>query len=215
MSFRNDFSRWWAVHKPIPEGTLIDLIALVSFGATEYRLTYGSKNVTEIGLRLSRDYPEAKVISGEFTGNSLPNMEFSMKKNILLPRDVYRAGRVISTIKETLAWRAVFSKNFNPRSMIIVTDEMHSRSARRASNRVWNGIWYKRLWKRVTRQPTVKIYVLTFPSSDNIDPQNPMEYLRSLDTWMSINILRELFLMLCPFGYTIMREFDFHQPIAK
>ncbi|MHB1316298.1 MAG: hypothetical protein ACYCZW_00385 [Minisyncoccota bacterium] len=206
----NQFSKWWSIKNTLPAHT--DLIALVSFGATSTRMTYGLLSVVSIGRNLKRHYPTAKVVFGEFTENKVHGLEYDLKTQVF-PNAVY-CGEVISTIEEGEYWYYA-TQNTNPKNIVIVTDEMHSRSAWRVSNRVWNGLWYERLWKWIMVKPMVKIHIKTFPTCFAIDSENPMAALRNQWLWTRNNILRELFLMFMPFGYTIMKELNIHQPVAK
>lgn len=205
----NDFCEKWSVKNTLP--TNADLICLVSFGAARYDLSRGSKSVVEKGLSLCSIYPSARVVFGEFTKNPVLGIETGLK--LLSFSKALVAGQVISTIEEAEKWR-VACGDFKPRKgIIIVTDEMHSRSARRVSNRVWNGWWFSRLLKRVIGQ-RIPIYVVTFPTRDAIDQSNPMVALRDQKLWVRNNVLRELFLMLVPFGFSIMKKLNIHQPVA-
>jgi hypothetical protein len=207
----DDFCKLWSVGGPPPE--IADVVGLVSFGATHHRLTYGTQNVVRLGKRLSAIYIGAYVVFGEFTDNPRPSLERSLKMEYL-PHALY-GGKVISTIEEAEKWRAALPRDFRPkRGVVIATDEMHSRSARRVSNRVWNGWWLKRLlgWFLGTNIP---VRVVTFPTRDAIDPHNPMTALREKKIWVRNNVLRELFLMFVPFGFTIMRKLNIHQPTVR
>ncbi len=208
------FCQWWGVGTPISKlPDEIWMIGLVSFGATPTRLTYGSDWVVILGRELLRTQQSPWVVTGEFTGNQVFQLEENLKLNAF-GKDLITAGQVISTIQEAEAWKASVYPSFVPKTLCIVTDEMHSRSARRVSNRVWNGWWGLRLIKRLLGMPLVKVFVTTFPTREVIDPESPMTALRSQWLWVRNNVLRELFLMLVPFGYTIMRKLNIHQPIA-
>lgn len=207
------FAKLWSVGvNPPPKA---DLICLVSFGATRTGLTNGLKNVVRLGLKLQGMFPGAKVVFGEFTGNPIPGLEMDLK--MILFRNALYVGQVISTIEEAEKWRASLPSNFLfPNvSVVIVTDEMHSRSARRVSNHVWNGPWYTRLWRWFFGLPLVQVCVVTFQTKDSIDPESPTIALRNEKLWVRNNILRELFLMFVPFGYSIMRKLNVHQPTVK
>lgn len=206
----NNFCKWWSVRNTLPPN--IDLICLVSFGATGDDLSNGLKKVVKEGVRLQGIYPDARVVFGEFTKNPITGIETALKL-VSFPKALV-AGQVISTIEEAEKWRAVCG-NFKPQNgIVIVTDEMHSRSARRVSNRVWNGWWFARLWKRIASQPIIPVFVATFPTRDGIDAANPMVALRNQKLWVRNNVLREAFLVFVPFGYSIMKKLNIHQPVA-
>jgi len=210
MDLIDRLSEWWAVKKT-PNPPRMDLICLVSFGITsEGHLTRGLKQVLAIGQELLGENWHAKIVFGEFTENKEEGLEEALKKAIF--SEAILAGQVISTVEESLKWRKCLSIKFSPKNIMVVTEEMHSRSAHRASNRVWNGIWYKRVWKWLTGKPMVKIHVVTFKTKMAIDPKSPMVWLRDQRKWVAINVIREIFLMVCPFGYTVMGKMNFHQP---
>lgn len=152
------------------------------------------------------------MVFGEFTENKVPGLERDLKMETF--RGAVYSGEVISTIEEGEKWKDSLP-HVLPTEMIIVSDEMHSRSARRVSNRVWNGLWYERLWKWIIGQPVVHIHMATFQTRFGIDPESPMSALRDQRLWVRNNVLRELFLMFVPFGYSIMKKLNIHQPIAK
>jgi hypothetical protein len=186
----------------------------VSFGATKNRLTNGTRNVAHLGIKLLGSYPQAKIVFGEFTENPIAGLESKLK--FIFFGDAIFSGSVISTIEEAEKWRSSLPAGFVPqRGVIIVTDEMHSRSARRVSNRVWNGWWLVRLWKRITRQSMISICMATFPTLDGIDVADPMVALRSQKLWVLNNVLREFFLMFVPFGYSTMKRLNIHQPVSR
>lgn len=205
----NKFCKWWGVTNTLPPEA--NIIALVSFGATKDRMTYGLQKVVNLGLGLTQRYPTGKVVFGEFTENPSVGLERRLKKQ-KFPNSFF-VGNVISTIEEAEKW-FFHLYHLRPTHIVIITDEMHSRSAHRVSNRVWNGIWYKRSWKWVTGRPMVTIHMATFPTKLAIDPESPMTALRSQWLWVCNNVLRELFLMCIPFGYTIMKKLKIHQPVA-
>ncbi len=208
------FCQWWGVGIPISKlPNEIYMIGLVSFGATPKRLTFGSQWVVILGKELRKRFPNAWIVSGEFTGNPVVQLEEKLKIETL-GTDLITAGSVISTIQEAEAWRNCVSPSFFPKTLVVATDEMHSRSARRVSNRVWNGWWGLRLIKRLLGMPLVQVWAVTFQTGRGIDPYNPMVALRSQWLWVRNNVARELFLMLVPFGFSIMRRLNIHQPIA-
>ncbi len=208
----NDFCRWWGVKNTLPPSA--ELICIVSFGATRNRLTNGTRSAVQIGVELLQRYPQAKVNFGEFTKNPTVNLEARLK--LAFFKKATFSGRVVSTIEEAEKWRASLPVGFLPREgVIIVTDEMHSRSARRVSDRVWNGCWIVRLWKQITDRPVVPIYMATFPTREGIDLENPMFALRKQKLWVRNNVMREIFLIFVPFGFTIMKRLNIHQPVVS
>ncbi len=207
----NGFCGCWGVKNSLPPSA--KLICMVSFGATRSRLTNGTKNVVKLGLELLEKYPQAKVVFGEFTENPTTGLEAELK--LVSFKDAVFAGSVISTIEEAEKWRASLPAGFVPKEgVVIVTDEMHSRSARRISNRVWNGWWLVRLWKYITHESMVLVYVATFATRDGIDTANPMVALRNQKLWVRNNVLREFFLVFMPFGYSITKRLNIHQPVS-
>lgn len=208
------FCRWWGVGTSLNKlPSEISMMGLVSFGATSTRLTKGSQRVVLLGQELLQTRQSPRIVTGEFAGNPLPQLEKSLKLDAIGGK-LITAGQVISTIEEAEAWKALVYPSFIPRTLVVVTDEMHSRSARRVSNRVWNGWWGKRLVKRLLGIELTSVLVVTFPTREAIDPESPMIALRSQRLWVRNNVARELFLMFMPFGYTIMKRLNIHQPTS-
>ncbi len=209
------FCQWWGVGTPVSQlPTEIYMTCLTAFGATAFSLTYGSEWVLTLGKELCRRSPHTFVISGEFTGNPVPGLEKNLRV-VEIGEKLIFAGRVLNTIGEAQAWKNTVQPSFFPYTLVVVTDEMHSRSARRVSNRVWNGWWGLRIVKKLLGMPLVRVLVTTFPTREAIDPQSPMTALRSQWLWVRTNVLRECFLMFVPFGFSIMKWLNIHQPIAS
>lgn len=211
------FCKWWSVKNRLPQDA--QLICLVSFGMRPDGYTNGLHEVVKIGHTLSQKYPEALICFGYFTGNQMRNPEVEEQtKCCEFQRDrVIPVGDVISTIEEAQKWWVEALERINlddQKNIMIVTDEMHSRSARRAANRVWNGWWLKRAFAW-TEGDFTNIHVVTFPTEYAIDPRGPMTALRDKKKWVIANVAREFFLMFIPFGYTIMKRLNIHQPIAS
>src|SRR3989344_6880786 len=141
-----------------------DIIAVVSFGATAIELTEASRCAVALAGDLKKVYPRAVVISGSFKHNPLANVE-KYEKWKTLPHAIY-AGPVESTIEEAERIRDdLMARGFKPRSIIIVTDDWHSRSAKL--------VWEK-IWAEAKPRPAIAFSTFAWPE----DPDNPMIFQR-------------------------------------
>ncbi|MEK7601333.1 MAG: hypothetical protein AAB480_02275 [Patescibacteria group bacterium] len=197
MPFIDRLAQMWAVSDTLPDN--IDLIGVVSFGATATRLSNGSQETIEKAAWLNWICPGAVVAFGEFTKNPVPGVE-KERKLYYFPEAVF-AGNVISTIEEAEKIYAALSPNLRIQRIVFVTDQWHSRSAKL--------IWEK-VWARHGLKPDIRI--VTVPSAFNIDPEHPMTLIRTQWKWALANVLRHAFLLLMPFGFDILKKLNVHQP---
>ncbi|OGG89909.1 hypothetical protein A3G12_01550 [Candidatus Kaiserbacteria bacterium RIFCSPLOWO2_12_FULL_54_10] len=188
---------WSAGEDPPPRA---DLVAMVAFGATGKRLTRGAQATLEVAVVLAARYRNVRVASGEFTLSPSPGLEWSLKQ--LFFKDPIFAGEVISTIEEAEKIRAVLPPGFVPEDIVVVTDQWHSRSA-------------KRIWEWVWRDVKPNIHIVAVPSSATIDAESPMGLGRRHWTWALINVLRDKFLECFPErGIPWMKKLRLRQPVA-
>jgi uncharacterized SAM-binding protein YcdF (DUF218 family) len=137
-----------------------------------------------------------------FTLSPNPSLEELLKNQGLKRlRNPICGGRVISTIEEAEKIKASLPPGFTPRSILVVTDQWHSRSV-------------LTVWRRVWRDAVIlpKIEVFTIPSAEVIDKENPMIAPRRHWTWALVNVLRETLLIYMPWGFELMKKFNIHQP---
>lgn len=190
-------ARLWSANDNLPPH--VDVIVLVSFGATKNGLTKGTKATLEKTLELVKQYPEARVAFGVFTLSPRPGVEERIKK--LTFKNPIFADTIVSTIEEAEKIRAALPSELIIRSIVVVTDEWHSRSAKT----VWT-----RVWRDKTPRPNIRI--ISISSSLTIDGDNPMIALRKHWTWALVNVLRQIFLICVPGSFHLMKKFNFHQP---
>lgn len=195
--FFEKLARLWSVDESLP--SRVDVIALVSFGATKDGLTKGAQVTLRKALDLAARYPGARVAFGVFTLSPCPRLEECLKRQSF--KDPIFAGEVVSTIEEAEKIQASLPPEIIPLSFIVVTDEWHSRSAKT--------IW-KRIWQDAIPKPDIRVIVV--PSSEVIDEENPMKALRSHWTWALVNVLRQIFLVCVPGGFKLLKKLNLHQP---
>jgi hypothetical protein len=134
-----------------------------------------------------------------FTPSASSGMEEALKRRAF-PYTIC-AGEVISTIEEAEKIKASLPPDMLLRGIVVVTDQWHSKSARL----VW-----KHIWKDDPRKPDIRFVVI--PSSETIDPKNPMWALRKHWRWASVNVSRHAFLVCVPGSIWIMDTLNIHQP---
>jgi uncharacterized SAM-binding protein YcdF (DUF218 family) len=193
--FIDTLARLWSVKDSLPLHA--DVIALVSFASTGDALTRGSTAVTQKAATLAKQFPTARIIFGEFTLNPVRGVEQKLKEE-MFPNSIF-AGYVVSTIEEGEKHKT-HMLSVRPRSIIVISDQWHSRSAKL----VWKKLWHK--------QPRVTISVIAVPSHATVGPENPMLPLRNQWTWALVNVLRHMFLVFVPGGFSIMKQLNIHQP---
>lgn len=137
---------------------------------------------------------DARVAYGVFTHSPNPQVEREAKEKIF--SQGYCVGEVASTIEECLTIRKYLeSLNIPLRSIVVVTGEAHSRSA-------------KLVWE--TYFPESKISIATIPIKSECDLENPMVFLRNEWAWLAINIIRHIVFSVV--GVKRMERFKLRQP---
>lgn len=203
MSLVDFLARLWAVKDPLPPRA--ELVALVSFGATPTRLTRGSRAALVVAEQLQRHY-DAPVIYGTFAGNPVDGIEEAEKLSFFSKggaTDAVCVGKVWSTIEEAETIMSRLPRDLPLETIVIVTDEWHSRSERL-------------VWRRVLEKSGVRarVVIVLIGSCANYDPENPMTALRTPWKWALVNVLRHM-VLLTPGGMWMMRKFNIHQPVAR
>jgi len=197
MSILQGLARLWRVDDGLPKQT--DLIVLVSFGASSAGLSKASQRALDRVLELKKKYPDARVVFGSFAFNPDPAIEVN-EKMLAIPDAIY-AGSVASTIEEAekIKTNLLFLPfTLQPRSIVVVTDDWHSRSAK--------FVWEK-VWGNKNPRPTITFSTFEWPE----DPDNPMIFQRKEYVWASANIARHLFLLM-PGGFKRMKRLKIRQP---
>jgi hypothetical protein len=192
-------ARMWSINDPLP--ATAHMIFLVSFGATADALTFGAQSTLLTVLNLSVRYPRAAVLFGAFTKSPVAGIEENIKQQYL--KNAVFVGDVLTTIEEAeKALAKIITLGLTPETIIVVTDEWHSRSVKT----IWNRIWRKMF-------PKISICVVAVPSSETIDPESPMVAARTHSAWATVNVCREAFLLL-PGSIWLMKKMKLHQRTA-
>lgn len=190
----------WSVNDEDELPPCADLIVPASFGATRNRLTNGAQITLDKVLELAERYPDARVAFGVFTFSPVPNLEEMIKRQFL--KDPIFVGDVASTIEEAEKHRDSMPCGFTPRTIILVTDEWHSRSMKR----VW-----KWVWRNIIPRPDIRMVVVS--SLGTIDEDSPMKNGRTYAKWVQTNVSREAFLVF-PGSIRLMKKLKLRQPTS-
>ena len=189
-------ARKWAVNDKLPEK--VDLIAVISYGATPYTLTNASYLVTQRAKEISKLRPEAIIFWGTFSKNQDGiRTEFTDKKGILPPDKNFYVGQVSSTTDECEAIFYTASQYRRPlHTIVVVAEASHSRRA-------------KKVWRYYF--PTANICFQSINAVEAQDPENPMFFQRNWKVWLLVNILLYP-LYLGKNGVKRMSKINFRQP---
>lgn len=195
--FFNWLASTWAIKQELP--AVVDVVMFATMSATESGLTRGSKEVMDKALEIAHFFPEAKIAYSAHAYNKTPNQEVSYKKSVLPSSAIY-VGEACNTFHEAyLFWSKV--QNFRPCSVVMVTDEWHSRSMAYALRKVSVGKIHP-----VITLVTVSGFLV-------LSEDNPIRALRNHWVWALSNILRHGFMVFVPFSQQIMIRLKIHQPM--
>jgi hypothetical protein len=158
MTFVDWLAAKWAVNDPLPR--TCDLLVPVAHGATKDRLSIGAENVarrTAEALTQLRNIGQLPFVAfGAFTGSENPELERTIKLTIFTGKYI---GQVMSTIEECWKVKQGLPEFFNPATIVVVTDEAHSRRCRI----VWRTFF-----------PNSDIKIVSVKLADTIDSESPM-----------------------------------------
>jgi hypothetical protein len=151
-------ARLWKVDNIEFKSFSIDntIMVLVAHGATTNKLTNGAKAVLKKALDFRSSNYIYDIFFGSFDVQPNSAIEKTEKHNVFGRANWI--GNVLSTITECLVVRDKLT--YNPQNILVITDEAHSRRCRI----VWRTIF-----------PKAKIYIITVPIEDCVDPESPME----------------------------------------
>lgn len=197
--------RWlaeaWMLNDSLPDK--VNLVVIISHGATDSRLTKGSRTVTHLARCVALNYSSALIYWGSFSGNFKPEIEITGKEQMLkttnlMERSVY-VGLVSSSIDECEAViKAAFDKMVG-RNVLIVCEGAHSRRCRR--------VWEYFL-------PDVHLYFRSVPPWEAADKENPMWLQRYWRVWLLANIVANgLLYRWKPILRWLIRK-NFSQPVS-
>ncbi len=189
-------AKLWAVNDNLPAEA--DLVVPVAHGATKTHPTLSAYAATNQTRRLLGKYPLAICRFGTFTASPNPAAELYLKEK--LPRSGY-VGNVMTTIEECVKIKN--SLSFIPTTIIVVTDEAHSRRCRI----VWRTFF-----------PQSDIRICSVPLGLTIDWESPMRSYRHAWTALLFQAAPTPF-----FWYLAWRGPEYmarwatkiHQPVAK
>ena len=189
-----------AVRISLPETAKSVGISTITFGASAQNLSKGALATAHRALELLQRYPEAVILFGEFTLNSVSGLEERLKKEIF-PLNAKSFGTVINTIADIEGPLEVLGSDVDV--VIFITDEAHSRSVRTIANKI--------LAQKYLNQ---QVYIDCVSTRDVIDQENPMEALRDPRDWVAVNRFRE-FILWFPFGFAILKGSGVYQPSSR
>ena len=139
----------------------VDAVVMVAHGATKTKLTNGAIAVTAASSSLKNIviFNFTDVYFGFFDQEPNWQVEMNLKKKYF--PYAQKIGKVLNTIGECQAFKRNYIKSPKvPKNILVITDEAHSRRC-------------KIVWK--TFFPDSKIYIITVPIEDCVDPESPME----------------------------------------
>lgn len=157
--------RLWRVEDPQP--ATADVIAVPSMSAVVGRLSSGTRAFFLKALEVKKSYPEATIVYVTFDPTEVGEAEW---KKQMAPDAVF-AGKPLTSVGEACLTKAVLPAE--PRSIILVTGECHSRRA-------------KLIWEKVF--PKSKISVVTVPAEKEVDRESILLLLRRVGTCLAANI---------------------------
>lgn len=178
-----------------------DLIVPLTYGSSPQRLMRGTEEFFLTALQLLRNFPGAKLAFANPT-HLFPDSDLAeIKKKLefiaarsIEPKELI-VGRNTNTINEaTSIAEEVQKANLLPKSIVLVTGEVHSRSARY-------------IWQRVF--PGAEVAVVGLSHKVEVEADHVVSMQRNLLTWMLTNIARHL--AVRTFGLRFVSRFN--QPV--
>lgn len=109
-------SRVWDINDPLPNH--VDVIALISYAATDKELTNGSFHTRNLTRILHASYPRAKIIFGVFSKNSTHGKEVERQK-VFFSSNAECVGDVSSSTDEC---EAILKEAAGAKSIIVVAE---------------------------------------------------------------------------------------------
>lgn len=203
MSLIGKLASQWAVDNILSLPKELDLIVMVSHGATATKPTDGAITVAELSSIFASRFFYTPVYFGVFTESPKPEIEEIFKKG-MVPRAIC-VGTVISTIEECLKIKEAFLSTAGslPKNILVVTDQAHSRRA-------------YLVWK--TFFPESTIYMATIRLEKAVDKESPMRSYHYAWTALLFQAAPTFpFWILAKCGPNIMKLFAkiLHQPVAR
>lgn len=193
------FVRWWkseddpetidGMRKVLsPYG--VEAIVPISFVTGKESLTYATLGNMRGAVKFSKMFPDARVAwsscSYPFPGAEEVENAYRVKmlKNERPRMEPIIAGPMINSVDEAMKIKEKLAeRGISPKCILLVTGELHSRSARY-------------IWKKVF--PGTRILVSCIPYTLEIQPDHPVKDQRVMWKWVLSNILRQAALRVLP-----------------
>lgn len=163
-----------------------DLIIPISYSTGREKLVEATEAIARRAAELSKRYPQAAVVLSncEYTFPNAEEVEWRLRRDLFAKYGVTarRAGNMNNSVQEAQAiLRCVDGYKLPANRILIVTGEMHSRSAR----------W---IWERV--MPNSQITITCVPSKFEWQPDQPVFVQRGPWKWFFANIARQILLQI-------------------
>lgn len=179
---------WWKSEDSVTAlaNGRFNLIIPVSYSTGREKLVAATEAIARRAAELSKRYPQAVVVVSncEYTFPGAEEVEWKFRRNLFAEYGVkaQRAYNMNNSVQEAQAIaKYVAECNLTAERILIVTGEMHSRSAR----------W---IWKRV--MPKSKITVTCIESRFEWEPNHPVLVQRGPWKWFLANIARQALLQI-------------------
>ena len=168
------------------ENRLFDLIVPISYSTRRDKLVTATEEIVRRAAELAQGHPEAVVVLSTcgYTFRGAEEIEWTYKQNLFEQYGITarRAGSMNNSVQEADAVaKYVALHRLHSKRILIVTGEMHSRSAR----------W---IWRQV--MPDSKISTVCISSRYEWQPDHPVLVQRGPWRWFAANIARQILLRI-------------------
>lgn len=194
--------RLWSVQDSWSVLDAPDVIGCITYCMSQsHVLTKGSTAITKRVAELANTFPRAVIVydaAAYAPGSGIPDIsetECQLKTEIWtaagVKNKIIYSGTTLTTIDSAERCRDELRKaGISPRKILLVTGEVHSRSARY----VWRKFF-----------PDVKITFDLIPLREETQPDAMIRFMRRPTTWFVVRILQ--FVVLRTFGMNFVRRF--------
>lgn len=166
----------------------IDMIVPLSYGTTPEKLTDASERIFLEAIHYLKNFRDALTAfaNASYCFPDAAKVEHSLKMALLRahnvsPDRILIADGIVNSVQEAWAVRKVIrEKGIEVKSLLLITGQMHTPSARF-------------IWKRVL--PEVNIFILCIPWIYEVQKDHPVIVQRSAWKWLCMNIIRWLALL--------------------
>ncbi len=165
---------WWEQCDLVPEETIIDAVAIVSYATHSQGLTEGSQAIVEKAIEVGNSSPRYPLYVYGVFAHPFSAVERARKMSLLQETWSICVGKVTSTTDECIVLLAEIKKHLPDTKVIIVSAEgAHAPRARL----VWQYFVPKYF-------PGAKVYVVTSSTILCADRRNPMFPQRYWQVWL-------------------------------